>query len=30
MVHDRGYLVVQEELDMTFEQFKEIFGDNPP
>lgn len=29
MCHDRGYLVTQEELDQTLENFKEIFGDKP-
>lgn len=29
MLHDRGYLVSQRELDMTMEQFREQFGDNP-
>lgn len=27
--HDRGYLVTQDELDLTLEQFKELFGDKP-
>jgi len=27
--HDRGYLVTQDELDQTIEQFKEQFGDKP-
>uniref|UniRef100_A0A034WRM9 DNA-directed RNA polymerases I, II, and III subunit RPABC1 n=1 Tax=Bactrocera dorsalis TaxID=27457 RepID=A0A034WRM9_BACDO len=27
--HDRGYLVTQDELDQTLEQFKEMFGDKP-
>lgn len=27
--HDRGYLVTQDELDQTLEQFKELFGDKP-
>lgn len=27
--HDRGYLVTQDELDQTLEQFKEQFGDKP-
>ncbi|EFO15747.1 DNA-directed RNA polymerase I [Loa loa] len=29
MCHDRGYLVTQEELDQTLENFKETFGDKP-
>lgn len=29
MCHDRGYLVTQEELDQTLENFKENFGDKP-
>ena len=29
MCHDRGYLVTQEELDQTLENFKEQFGDSP-
>lgn len=29
MCHDRGYLVTQEELDQTLDQFKETFGDKP-
>jgi hypothetical protein len=29
MCHDRGYLVTQDELDQTLEQFKEVFGDSP-
>jgi len=29
LCHDRGYLVTQDELDQTIEQFKEQFGDNP-
>ncbi|CAK9302980.1 unnamed protein product [Gordionus sp. m RMFG-2023] len=29
MCHDRGYLVTQEELDQTLEQFKVQFGDKP-
>jgi len=29
LCHDRGYLVTQEELDQTLEQFKEQFGDKP-
>jgi len=29
MCHDRGYLVTQDELDQTLEQFKEQFGDRP-
>ncbi|UMM13903.1 hypothetical protein L5515_001949 [Caenorhabditis briggsae] len=29
MVHDRGYLVAQEELDQPLETFKETFGDRP-
>uniref|UniRef100_A0A0N5ATW4 DNA-directed RNA polymerases I, II, and III subunit RPABC1 n=1 Tax=Syphacia muris TaxID=451379 RepID=A0A0N5ATW4_9BILA len=29
MCHDRGYLVTQEELDQTLENFKEMFGDRP-
>ncbi|KAK5983900.1 DNA-directed RNA polymerases I, partial [Trichostrongylus colubriformis] len=29
MCHDRGYLVTQEELDQTLEEFKEMFGDRP-
>lgn len=27
--HDRGYLVTQDELDQTLEQFKQQFGDRP-
>lgn len=27
--HDRGYLVTQDELDQTLEQFKDQFGDKP-
>lgn len=29
MSHDRGYLVTQDELDQTLEQFVEQFGDRP-
>lgn len=29
MLHDRGYLVSQRELDMTLDQFRANFGDNP-
>ena len=29
MCHDRGYLVTQDELDQTVEQFKEQFGERP-
>uniref|UniRef100_A0A915MHG4 DNA-directed RNA polymerases I, II, and III subunit RPABC1 n=1 Tax=Meloidogyne javanica TaxID=6303 RepID=A0A915MHG4_MELJA len=29
MCHDRGYLITQDELDQTLDQFKEIFGDRP-
>uniref|UniRef100_A0A8R1DI98 DNA-directed RNA polymerases I, II, and III subunit RPABC1 n=1 Tax=Caenorhabditis japonica TaxID=281687 RepID=A0A8R1DI98_CAEJA len=29
MVHDRGYLVAQDELDQPLEAFKETFGDRP-
>ena len=29
MCHDRGYLVTQDELDQTQEQFKDQFGDRP-
>ncbi|XP_028413040.1 DNA-directed RNA polymerases I, II, and III subunit RPABC1 [Dendronephthya gigantea] len=29
MCHDRGYLVTQDELDQTLEQFKEQFGERP-
>lgn len=29
LCHDRGYLVAQDELDETLEQFKEAFGDKP-
>merc|ERR1712048_1187204 len=29
MCHDRGYLVTQDELDQTLEQFAEQFGDRP-
>ncbi|KAM7432092.1 DNA-directed RNA polymerases I [Porites harrisoni] len=29
MCHDRGYLVTQDELDQTLDQFKESFGDRP-
>ncbi|XP_015792293.1 DNA-directed RNA polymerases I, II, and III subunit RPABC1 [Tetranychus urticae] len=29
LCHDRGYLVTQDELDQTLEQFKEQFGDKP-
>ncbi|KAF2365668.1 DNA-directed RNA polymerases I, II, and III subunit RPABC1 [Hyalella azteca] len=29
LCHDRGYLVTQDELEQTVEQFKEQFGDKP-
>lgn len=29
LCHDRGYLVTQDELDQTLEQFKEQYGDKP-
>jgi hypothetical protein len=29
LCHDRGYLVTQEELDQTLDQFKEMYGDKP-
>ena len=29
MCHDRGYLVTQDELDQTLDQFKQTFGDRP-
>ncbi|CAF1084178.1 unnamed protein product [Rotaria sordida] len=29
MCHDRGYLVSQDELDQTLEQFKDTYGDKP-
>ncbi len=29
LCHDRGYLVTQDELDQTLEQFKQQFGDKP-
>ena len=29
LCHDRGYLVTQDELDQTLEQFKDEFGDKP-
>ncbi len=29
MCHDRGYIVTQDELDQTTEQFKAHFGDKP-
>lgn len=29
MCHDRGYLVTQDELDQTLEQFRDQFGDRP-
>jgi len=29
LCHDRGYLVTQEELDQTLDQFKELYGDSP-
>ena len=29
MCHDRGYLVSQEELDLSLDQFKQIYGDKP-
>ncbi|CAF4275185.1 unnamed protein product [Rotaria sp. Silwood2] len=29
MCHDRGYLVSQDELDQTLDQFKAVFGDKP-
>lgn len=29
LCHDRGYLVTQEELDQTLDQFKETYGDKP-
>lgn len=30
MLNERGYLLTQEDMSMTIEQFKEKFGDNPP
>ena len=29
LCHDRGYLVTQDELDQTLDEFKEQFGDKP-
>ena len=29
MCHDRGYLVTQDELDQTLDQFRDQFGDRP-
>jgi hypothetical protein len=29
LCHDRGYLVTQDELDQTLEEFKGQFGDKP-
>lgn len=29
LCHDRGYLITQDELDQTLEQFKQQFGDKP-
>lgn len=29
MCHDRGYLVTQDELDQTLDQFKEQYGSKP-
>lgn len=29
MCHDRGYLVTQDELDQTLDQFKATYGDRP-
>lgn len=29
LCHDRGYLVTQDELDQTLDQFKHQFGDKP-
>ena len=29
MCHDRGYLVTQDELDQSIDQFKTHFGDRP-
>ena len=29
LCHDRGYLVTQDELDQTLEEFKSQFGDKP-
>lgn len=29
LCHDRGYLVTQDELDQTLEEFKTQFGDKP-
>jgi len=29
LCHDRGYLVTQEELDQTLDEFKSVFGDKP-
>lgn len=29
MCHDRGYLVTQDELDQTLEQFRDQFGERP-
>lgn len=29
MCRDRGYLVTQDELDQTLDQFKDQFGDRP-
>ena len=29
LCHDRGYLVTQDELDQTLDQFKVAFGDKP-
>jgi len=29
MCHDRGYLVSQDELDQSFDNFKDTYGDKP-
>jgi hypothetical protein len=29
MCHDRGYLVTDQELEMSIEEFKETYGDRP-
>ena len=30
MLNERGYLLTQEDMNMTMEEFKTHFGDNPP
>jgi hypothetical protein len=29
MCHDRGYLVTDQELEMSIDEFKETYGDRP-